>query len=105
MAGKVSAVPRKNFVVEETINPNMPPLRVKHRKSGMCTSWSTLFTKRIGEFLPYFRTEEEYHEYRVKLRRWEAAQALRGGDPYAGMEMRTSLSFDDDAGSELAELA
>lgn len=74
----------------ESINPEVPPLHVRHLPTGRCSRWSPLFRKTIQNYAPHFLTADEEQRYRVRIRHWIAAQALRNGDPYAGLDVRHS---------------
>jgi hypothetical protein len=67
------------------INPGAPPRMVRYKPNGLITTWSTLFRKELNNVEPYYRpgtTDREEHI--LAVRRFEAQQALRSGDPFLG---------------------
>ena len=84
---KSKATPVSVEEMPPPLDARCPPRRVRHKKSGMITSWSMLFRKRITEFEPFYRPgTDELLEHKLRFRRFEAMQAMRSGDPFAGVQ-------------------
>lgn len=79
------------------LDPRCPPLRVRHKKTGVITNWSTLFKKNLGDFEPWYRPgSDERLQHQLRVRRYEAQQAMRGGDPFAGSHRGFTTMMDGD---------
>lgn len=79
--------PKKNAVPVIPLDPRYPPRRIRHKRTGVVTEWSTLLRDRLSEFEPFYRKgSNEQLEHSLLARRFEAQEAMRhGGDPFAGM--------------------
>lgn len=82
------------------IIPQCAPAMVLHKPTGVITSWSTLFKRRVDEFEPFFASADEQFIYNTKRRRFDAAQAEKRGDFFAGSNAHDSVFADEDEYAE-----
>lgn len=88
---------KTNFIVKTTINPNYPPLRIRHKTRVLATNYTPLLKNRLDQWWPYFHNMAEYNDWLLRKRRYEMQQALRQGDPFGGLRDRGAVEFDDAA--------
>ena len=85
------------------VNPGAPPRMVRHKPSGLVTSWSTLFNRELQNVEPFYRPgTSDREEHILAVRRYEAQRALRSGDPFLGGS--GGSAFDENPFPDAADL-
>lgn len=99
------ATPTKNFIVKAGINPNYPPLRIRHKTKVLATNYTPLLKNKLDQYWPYFHNMAEYEDWILRKQKYEMQQAmLASGNPFAGLRDRRNAMIDSIADDDMQAL-